>query len=418
MTGDGHMQARGAAFADPERSLVATLRRRRRLQQGLLTAVYVLVSVFVTVALSFVKGGPRVSAAVVAPTLGAVAGGMLAFTGVVFSLLLLVVQFGSTTFTPRLNLFRNDPFVWHSFAFFVATITYCSIAALDLSNQADVSTLIPIVAVLAALVALALFRSLQMRALQSIQLAPAVESVASRGWQVLDRYYHEPFEERPTTVAQTSGDGIEVLWRGAPRVVQQIELAGLVGWSESHEAVVEVLSAIGSVVTAGDVVARVCGVAVDADGVLSFVHVGLERTFDQDPLFAFRLLSDIAVRALSPAVNDPATAIEVLSATQGLLRRVVGARLDLSFVHAADGQVRLVLALPKWPDFLAEALDETALAARTQPTVLQRLALILDDLHARAPADRQAAVRLRQDWVADQLSAAGPLPGGPQGQRG
>ena len=61
------------------------------------------------------------------------------------------------------------------------------------------------------------------------------------------------------------------------------------------------------------------GEAADA-AVLAGLVTGPERTFDQDPLFAFRLLADIGMRALSPAVNDPATAVQVLDTTESLLQ--------------------------------------------------------------------------------------------------
>jgi len=417
----GHMSGRasgpGQSLVPPSAGsqLTSALRRRRRQRQGLITLAYVFAAIALTVLLGYVKAGPRVHSSIVAPTLAAVAGGMLAFTGVVFSLLFLVIQFGATTFTPRLNLFRDDPFVWHAFGFFVGAITYCSVGALDLSNQTDVSALVPVFAVLAALTALALFRVLQMRALGSIQLASAVESVVRRGQMVLGQYYKEPFAGDLAPVAQRLDGGTDVLWPQADRVVQQIDLPGLLAWSESRQAQVQIRVPIGSVISTQDVVASVYGSVADPEGVLAFIHAGLERTFDQDPLFAFRLLSDISVRALSPAVNDPATAIQVIGATSGLLRRVVGAKLDLPAVHGADGSQRLTLTLPRWLDFLAEAVDETALAARAQPTVLRRLCRMLDDLHAKAPAARQASIQIRRDWVAAHLATAGPLPGEPLG---
>ena len=68
--------------------------------------------------------------------------------------------------------------------------------------------------------------------------------------------------------------------------------------------------------------------------VLKALTVGEERTFEQDPAFAIRLLADIGLRALSPAVNDPATAVQALDAMDGLLR--VLATRDLSVEHVAD----------------------------------------------------------------------------------
>ena len=92
--------------------------------------------------------------------------------------------------------------------------------------------------------------------------------------------------------------------------------------------------------------------------VLRGLVTGTERTFDQDPLFAFRLLADIAMRALSPAVNDPATAVQVLDTIESLLQSLVSRDLDVA--HRADSSrtVRVVLTLPSWDDYLRTGLDD------------------------------------------------------------
>ena len=62
------------------------------------------------------------------------------------------------------------------------------------------------------------------------------------------------------------------------------------------------------------------------------IRTGAERTFEQDPALAFRVLVDIALRALSPAVNDPTTATQVLDNVESLLRALVGRDLDVGEV--------------------------------------------------------------------------------------
>ena len=78
---------------------------------------------------------------------------------------------------------------------------------------------------------------------------------------------------------------------------------------------------------------------------------GHDRTFRQDPLFAFRLLADIAMRALSAAVNDLATAVQVLDTIESL-QALVSRDLDVADVADGAGTVRVVLALPSWDDYL------------------------------------------------------------------
>jgi uncharacterized membrane protein len=74
------------------------------------------------------------------------------------------------------------------------------------------------------------------------------------------------------------------------------------------------------------VIAEVYGplVADAAPRLQGMVAIGLERTIDQDPGFALRVMVDIAARALSPAINDPTTAVQVLARVGDLLQRILG----------------------------------------------------------------------------------------------
>ena len=119
----------------------------------------------------------------------AVGAGTVTFIGIVFSLLFLVVQFASTTFTPRLNLFRDDPIVWRAFAFYTAVVVYSLTAALVIGQDEKTSAVVPIVAFVAILAAIIVYRRLQMGAFKSIQLASALAQIARRGREVIDGLY-------------------------------------------------------------------------------------------------------------------------------------------------------------------------------------------------------------------------------------
>ncbi len=139
--------------------------------------------------------------------------------------------------------------------------------------------------------------------------------------------------------------------------------------------------------------------------VLAGLVTGQERTFGQDPLFAFRLLADIAMRALSPAVNDPATAVQVLDTTESLLQALVSRDLDVAQVTDNTGTVRVVLALPSWDDYLRTALDDLIESASQSPMVLLRAQALLTTLLNTAPPARQPPITRRLQR-AEQLGAA------------
>jgi uncharacterized membrane protein len=128
--------------------------------------------------------------------------------------------------------------------------------------------------------------------------------------------------------------------------------------------------------------------------------VGDERTFEQDPALALRLLADIALRALSPAVNDPTTAVQALDRIESLLR--VLATRDLSMENVADssGTIRVKLVLPTWDQYLAVALDEIIALPGLLPSVSHRLTQLLDDLAAIAPPSRRPELEKRRAKIA------------------
>ena len=146
------------------------------------------------------------------------------------------------------------------------------------------------------------------------------------------------------------------------------------------------------------------GEAADA-AVLAGLVTGPERTFGQDPLFAFRLLADIAMRALSPAVNDPATAVQVLDTIDSLLQALVSRDLDVAEVTDDAGTVRVVLALPSWDDYLRTGLDDLIESAAQSPMVLLRARTLLTTLLNAAPPARQPPVT-RRLHRAEELGAA------------
>ena len=105
-----------------DRPVIRALRRRRHLRASLVQSVYVVASVALALVLARIGVGPTIPATTAVPMLFALAGGLVGFIGIVYSLLFVVVQWASSTFSPRLNLFRDRPLVWHSFGFFVGTI--------------------------------------------------------------------------------------------------------------------------------------------------------------------------------------------------------------------------------------------------------------------------------------------------------
>ena len=120
---------------------------------------------------------------------------------------------------------------------------------------------------------------------------------------------------------------------------------------------------------------------------------------------AWRYGHRIALRALSPAITDPATAEQVLDTTESLLRALVTRDLDVADVADDAGTVRVVLALPSWDDYLGIGLDDLIESAAQSPMVLLRARALLTTLLNAAPPARQPPLTRRLQR-AEQLGAA------------
>jgi uncharacterized membrane protein len=124
-----------------------------------------------------------------------------------------------------------------------------------------------------------------------------------------------------------------------------------------------------------------------------------ERTLEQDPAFAFRIIVDIASKALSPAINDPTTAVLALDQIHILLREVGSRRLDAGVVRDASREIRLVYRTPNWEDFVALAVTEIRQFGGNSTQVTRRMRAMLEDLIPMMPAQRALALKHELDLL-------------------
>ena len=383
--------------APPAMRRGAALRRRRRLRTAVVQAVYVLAAVGLGLLVPTVSVGATVDSRRVTEVLVAVGAAFVPFIAIIYSLLFLVVQFSATAFTPRLNLFRDSPIVWHGFSFFTSVIVFAFTATFTIGKDTETTILVPIVVTVLVLVAIVMFRVLQARAFSSIQLASTLSAVARRGREVVDDVYPEQTTEGPAAPGQPPRDAGDVRWPGRAVTLQGIDVPAVVGCAERADVVIELCVRPGQAIHQHGRVALVHGAGkVAAHELIRALHTGIERTFDQDPTMALRVFADIALRALSPGINDPTTAIQALDEIDTLLRQIVTHDLDVETVNGSDGQPRVKLRLPTWDDYLTVAVDEIIAISPSWP-VQRRVERLLTDLIEIAPAEHAEALRARID---------------------
>jgi uncharacterized membrane protein len=327
--------------------------------------------------------------------LTATATGMIAFTGFVVAGLLVVVQFAAGQYSPRLVLwFRRDPLIKHAIGAFLASFLY-ALVALGWLEQRDVN-FSPEVTVTVALVLLVgasvLFLWLLQRVTDRLRPRSLYAAVAREGIRAARETYPATLGEADTDLSWERADP-EVVTALRPGVVASVDRASLVAAAARAGATIELVPAVGEFVGPRDELLRVHGGHAPGSRALrAAVVIADERTIEQDPTFALRVVVDTAIRALSPAVNDPTTAVHGLDVLEVLVRELAGRDLEASKARDAAGAVRLVWPTPSWPDVLDLAFDEIRHYGAESLQICRRLRAVLDDLRATTAPVRHAAI--------------------------
>jgi uncharacterized membrane protein len=323
-----------------------------------------------------------------------IASGTMTLSAIVFSLTFVMVQFGATAYSPRLALWlAEDPLISHALGIFTATFLY-SIAALawvDRDNLYGVPLITAVIVLLMLMASVAAFIALVKR-VAVLQVSRLLAFIGDQGRSVIaafctdpgmDANHQEPLPSRPPTHV--------LRHRGRPRTVQAIDTGLLLRLACAANARIDVLAAVGDTVIDSTPLVAVfgTGTAVSERRVRGAIHVGDQRTFQQDPQFAVRLLVDIAIRALSPAINDPTTAVQALDQIGDLMLRIGRVRLNGGSARDAAGTVRVVVPRPAWEDFVRLAFEEIAAYGASSVQVMRRMNALLSELAAALPAERR-----------------------------
>ena len=120
---------------------------------------------------------------------------------------------------------------------------------------------------------------------------------------------------------------------------------------------------------------------------------------EQDPTFAFRIVVDIASKALSPAINDPTTGVLALDQIHRLLRTVAGRQLDTGRVNDGAGKLRLAYRTPDWEDFVSLSVTEIRHFGRESIQIVRRMRALLENLIKVVPPQRAALLRAELDLL-------------------
>jgi uncharacterized membrane protein len=206
----------------------------------------------------------------------------------------------------------------------------------------------------------------------------------------------------------SSPSALTLVYQGPPGVVTASDLYGIVELCRQNECWLDLTVGVGDYIAHGTPFAVVHGAELGAGDVARFLLIRGERTFVQDPAFGFRQLVDIAIRALSPAVNDPTTAVQAIDRLSDLLV-VVGSRPDPTGLRVdSNGAVRVKRQVRNFEALLVLAMTEIVRYGADSPQVVRRLRAVLNELELTLPVERRPAIARQRVLLLASVETALP----------
>jgi uncharacterized membrane protein len=328
----------------------------------------------------------------------------LSFIVFTFGSLLVAIQVAGGQYTPRIiatTLLRNNA-IRFTVGYFVFTLLF-TLRVLTRMGDEVVHQFNSFIAGMLGLVSLVVFLYLIDYAARLLRPVSLVHRVGESGISVIRSVYPESTAS-PSPVG-TSGNSASpvrtVSNAGASGIVLAVDLEGLVRQARHAGGMIEFVPQVGDFVAAEEPLFRLYGGAgnIDDRHLQASVALGSERTLEQDPTFAFRILVDIAIKALSPAINDPTTAVLTIDQLHRLLRQVGNKHVSREEICDEAGELRLVFRTPNWEDFVHLACTEIRHFGAGSIQIMRRMRSMLENLMQTLPPHRHPELRKQLDLL-------------------
>lgn len=333
------------------------------------------------------------SASTAGSLFSAIAGAVTSLLALVFTIITVVIQLATGQYSARAlrTLYMDRP-THFTIGIFVTTITYSLMVLPSVKSEGDPLGVTVMLAVLLAVLSVVTFAIFAHHVAHLIRVGSLTAAMAGDTRSVIDREMphpvsHEteapaapgPPKERPSqsVCTTTSGSLVDVDEEALLRAAQTID------------GVIEVVPAIGDYLPEGATLFRIWGPDTSHDVLRQSVTLDVERTVDRDVAWGLRLLVDVCVRALSPGINDPTTAVQSLDRIHDLLRLLSTRAMPKTQWFDPEGELRVLTHSPNWEDFVALATDEVRQAGAQQLQVMRRLRALLLDIRDVAPSGRR-----------------------------
>jgi uncharacterized membrane protein len=332
----------------------------------------------------------------------ALAGSMITFTGIVFSAMFIAAQIQTSSYSPRLaNQLRSDPIIMGTLVLSTATAAY-SLGALasvgQQSESADAPLFTVFFGIVLALTTLAWFAALVQRAFENIQIGGILRGLSRQAWKAIDDVHPPAGTTTEMALPKVPEDMSvsEIEFSGSPGVIAAIDRRALVKLADVSGGFIEVVPQVGEYMSMRAAAVRVHGGKREPTRkqVAAVFVLSRQRTPKQDPAFVIRILVDIAIRALSPAINDPTTAVQSIDRIEALLIRLYERHPGSTYVVDSNDTPRGLIHAPTWVEYYDLASTEIRLYGASSIQIHRRLRAMHRHLHDLASADGFVRTRI------------------------
>jgi uncharacterized membrane protein len=339
---------------------------------------------------------------------------MITTTGIVFSLTVLSLQIASSQFSVRLlRTFLRDVPNQVVLAIFVCTFAYSTGGLLTVGERAGGGEFVPKVAVTGSLalafVSIGALIYFLHHLVHSIQIDAIVESAQTRTLALVDELFPDLDSPEPAEVLPPERpDAAVPLLAPKSGYLQTVDIDDLADLAVASAHSVEFVTFVGDYVTAGGILGW-CWRRSQADQhtdpdvlqrILRHVHIGFERTLQQDVRFGLRQMVDIALRALSLAINDPYTGVQVVHHVSAVEAVLASRAIQDDVRRDGLGNVLVWLPYPGFATYLQLGCSQIRRYGTREPLVLAALLQMLSAVaqHCVDPS-RRATVKAQIDLV-------------------
>jgi len=344
-----------------------------------------------------------------------IAGSMMTVVGVTFSMILVVLALASSQYTSRiLRNFMRSRVTQVVLGIFAGVFTYCLIVLRTIRGGED-GAFVPNLAVFFGFVlALGGVGALMFfihHIASSIQASSIITSVAQETIAAIDRLFPEKLGHGPgeddddQTLPPLAGRN----WRAVPAkesgYIQSVNNAALLCLARDRKTIVLMKRGIGEFVVQNTTLASLAlEDPPDQDAISALqaaFSISHHRTVEQDAAFGIRQIVDVALKALSPGINDTTTAVTCVDYLTAILARIAPRQIPLSRRYE-EGELRVIAKGPSFESLLAESFDQIRSSAKGNVGIMLRMLGALQTIASlTAMPGRRRALRDQVRWIAE-----------------